>query len=91
MPIKENRNDAYKPAMIAARVEATGIAKANLSATQLLILSIMAGAFGALFYTLVVSDSTLGAGPTRLIGGLAFSVGPILVVIAGASCLPAVR
>lgn len=82
----ESQIDAYKPAMIAARVEATGIAKANLSATQLLILSIMAGAFiafGALFYTLVVSDSTLGAGPTRLIGGLAFSVGLILVVIAG--------
>ena len=86
MPIEENRIDAYKPAMIAARVEAAGIAKANFSATQLLILSIMAGAFiafGALFYTLVVSDSTLGAGPTRLIGGLAFSVGLILVVIAG--------
>lgn len=90
MPTKDNpsesRTDAYKPAAIAARVEAAGIAKANLSATQLFILSIMAGAFiafGALFYTLVVSDSTLGAGPTRLIGGMAFSVGLILVVIAG--------
>lgn len=90
MSIKENplasQIDAYKPAVIAAKVEATGIAKANLSASQLLILSILAGtfiAFGALFYTLVVSDSMLGAGPTRLIGGLAFSVGLILVVIAG--------
>lgn len=81
-----NPIDAYPPAIIAKRVEAVGIAKAKFTNCQLLILALMAGAFiafGGLFYTLVVSDSTLGTGPTRLIGGLAFSVGLILVVIAG--------
>lgn len=46
----------------------------------------LAGAYialGALFYTLVISDSSLGAGPTRLIGGLAFGVGLVLVIVAG--------
>ena len=78
--------DAYTPALIAERVTAVGIAKGQMSASRLLVLAILAGAFialGALFYTLVISDSALGAGPTRLIGGLAFGVGLVLVLIAG--------
>ena len=46
----------------------------------------MAGAFialAALFYTLVVCESTSDAGPSRLTGGLSFSVGLVLVLIAG--------
>ncbi|MBT5458763.1 MAG: formate/nitrite transporter family protein, partial [Rhodospirillaceae bacterium] len=38
----------------------------------------------AMFYTVVVTDTGLGFGPTRLLGGLAFSLGLILVVVAGA-------
>ena len=41
-------------------------------------------AFGAMFFTLVVSDSNLGFGVTRLIGGVTFSLGLILVIVAGA-------
>ena len=37
-----------------------------------------------MFYTVAVTDSGLGFGPTRLLGGLAFSLGLILVVVAGA-------
>lgn len=79
--------DAYSPAQIAQRVAVVGIAKGCRSAGPLFVLAILAGAFialGALFYTLVISDSALGAGPTRLIGGLAFGVGLVLVLIAGA-------
>ena len=79
--------DAYSPAQIAQRVTAAGIAKGCRSVGPLFVLAILAGAFialGALFYTLVISDSALGAGPTRLIGGLAFGVGLVLVLIAGA-------
>jgi len=79
--------DAYKPAEIAARVETAGVAKTRLDAGRTILLGILAGAFigfGALFYTLVVSDSGLGAGPTRMLGGLAFSLGLLLVVVAGA-------
>ena len=78
--------DAYPPKQVAQRVTDAGIAKGALSASQLLVLAVLAGAFialGALFYTLVISESTLGAGPTRLIGGLAFGVGLVLVLIAG--------
>jgi len=79
--------DDYAPADIAKRVEAAGVKKANLNFLSLFLLSILAGAFIAIaaeFYTLVIFDSGLGVGLTKLIGGLCFSIGLILVVIAGA-------
>lgn len=79
--------DAYKPAHMAEIAETVGVAKATAPAGRLLALAILAGAFialGGLFYMVTVTDSALGYGPTRLIGGLAFSLGLILVVIAGA-------
>lgn len=79
--------DARSPQMIADKVRQSGVLKANLPAMKLFVLAILAGAFialGALFYTLVVADSAFGAGPTRMLGGIAFSLGLVLVVIAGA-------
>lgn len=79
--------DAYAPAQIAELVEQVGERKAGLPLLSTLVLGLLAGAFiafGAMFFTLVVTDSALGLGPTRLLGGLAFSLGLILVVVAGA-------
>lgn len=79
--------DAYSPPQVALRVKEVGVAKANLPAVQTITLGLLAGAFiafGAMFYTLVMSDNQLGFGPGRLLGGVAFSLGLILVVIAGA-------
>jgi formate/nitrite transporter FocA (FNT family) len=82
-----NHFDAYAPAKIARMIGEVGVRKARLSALQTITLGILAGAFiafGGMFYTLVVADSALGLGPTRLLGGVAFSLGLILVIIAGA-------
>ena len=79
--------DAYSPAEIARRVEAAGVAKARLAMVPLLALAVLAAAFialGAVFFTVVITGSALGAGPTRLLGGAAFSTGLILVVVGGA-------
>src|SRR5665647_777187 len=79
--------DDFMPAEMAKRVEAASIRKANLSFPNLLALSILAGAFiafGAIFYTVVTFDSNLGIGLTRFVGGIWFSVGLILVIVAGA-------
>ncbi|MEZ5846580.1 MAG: formate/nitrite transporter family protein [Geminicoccaceae bacterium] len=79
--------DAYKPAQIAARVEEAGVAKARLAIVPLTVLGILAGAFiafGAMLFTLVMTDHGLGFGPARLLGGMVFALGLILVVIAGA-------
>ena len=79
--------DAYSPKQIAELINSAGIKKANLPALQTITLGILAGAFiafGGMFYTLVITGSSLGFGPTRFLGGIAFSLGLILVVIAGA-------
>ena len=79
--------DAYKPAQIAARIEAAGVAKVRQDFLTTLMLAVLAGAyigFGALLYTIAITGSEIGWGPTRLLGGLAFSLGLILVIIAGA-------
>ena len=79
--------DAYPPREIAHKVETLGVAKARIDALTLFVLAVLAGAFislGALLFTVVVTESRLGFGLTRLIGGAAFSLGLILVVVAGA-------
>jgi formate transporter len=79
--------DAYSPKEIAERVENIGLAKARLPLSTLATLGILAGGFiglGALYFTLVTSDTSLGFAASRLFGGVTFSLGLILVVVAGA-------
>lgn len=79
--------DAYTPAQMAARVEKAGIVKGNLDFLSMFTLSIVAGAFiafGAILYTYVIHDSSLSLGLTKLLGGLVFCLGLILVIVAGA-------
>ena len=80
-------SDAYSPAEIAERLEKVGVAKARLPLHALLMLGLLAGAFiglGALYYVIVVSDPALPHAAQRVLGGLVFSLGLLLVVVAGA-------
>ena len=86
METKLPDHDAYAPHEIARRIEEIGVAKAKTDAATLLVLAVLAGAFislGALFFTVVVTKSSLGFGVNRLLGGLAFSLGLILVMVGG--------
>ena len=77
-------NDDFE---IAAKAEDVGVAKARLPLVNTLALAFLAGAFialGANFFTIVTTDSGLGFGASRFVGGIAFSLGLILVVIGGA-------
>lgn len=79
--------DAFSPKEIAARVETVGVAKARLPFLSMLMLSVMAGAFiglGALYFVLIKSDPSIGFAAKQVLGGVAFSLGLILVVVAGA-------
>ncbi len=79
--------DVVPPAQIARLVEEVGVRKVALGAVDTLTLAVLAGAFiafGAMLYTVAITGSELGYGPTRLIGAAAFSLGLILVVIGGA-------
>jgi formate/nitrite transporter len=79
--------DAYPPAEIARKVERLGVAKAQTDTLTLVVLAVLAGAFislGAIFFTVVVTEAGFGFGVTRLLGGVSFSLGLVLVVVAGA-------
>jgi formate/nitrite transporter len=79
--------DAYSPVQIAANVTTVGVTKCAMPIPQTFVLAVLAGAFiafGAMFYTLAVTGSGAGFGAMRVLGGLAFSLGLILVVVGGA-------
>jgi formate transporter len=79
--------EAYSPGQIAERVETVGVSKAQLGVVPLALLGMLAGAFigfGALFSTLIASDHSLGFALQRLLMGITFSLGLVLVVVAGA-------
>jgi formate/nitrite transporter len=72
---------------MARLVNSVGVRKAKLPALQLWMLGILAGAFiafGGMFFTLVMTGNELGFGLSRWMGGIAFSLGLILVIIGGA-------
>jgi formate transporter len=79
--------DVYSPREIAERVENACLAKAATPLLSLVMLGILAGAFiglGSLFYVIVASDPGLGFAAKRVLGGVVFSLGLLLVVVAGA-------
>lgn len=79
--------DAFAPAEIAARVGDVGVRKARLPFVPLALLGVLAGGFiglGALFFVIVASDASLGFAASRVLGGACFSLGLILVSVAGA-------
>ena len=87
MSDESHLTDAHAPGEIARLAENVGVAKSNTNTLTLLVLSVLAGAFislGAVFFLVVTTGSALGFGVTRLLGGLSFSLGLILVVVAGA-------
>jgi formate transporter FocA len=81
--------DALLPGAMAARAEQIGVKKAHLDTISMFVLAVLAGAFiamGAVFATTVTAGAAgvLPYGVTRLLAGLVFSLGLILVIIGGA-------
>ena len=80
--------DAPLPPAMAARASDLGVAKAELDVTRTFVLAVLAGAFislGAMFATVATADAAnVPFGITRVMGGVAFSLGLVLVVVAGA-------
>ena len=85
MPVIEI--DAYAPAKMADRVGMVGVAKSQLSTLTTFALSILAGVFIALGMQLsmvVTHTATSNYGLNQLVGGVAFTLSLVLIVIAGA-------
>lgn len=79
--------DALSPSEVAFLVETRGVAKASAPVVTTFVLGVVAGAFialGGVFAITIGTGSELGFGPTRWLAGVGFSLGLILVVVAGA-------
>ena len=80
--------DALMPPDMALACEAAGGAKAARPALTLFVLGVLAGAFialGAIFMTVVLTGAgDLPWGVSRLLAGIVFSLGLILVIVGGA-------
>ncbi len=84
---KAATTEAYPPPEVAQKAEAVGITKGARDTLSTIVLGILAGVFiglGAMFCTVVTTGAGLGFGLTKLLGGVAFCLGLILVVVAGA-------
>jgi formate transporter len=88
MTVTETSTDAHAPREIARLVALVGVAKARTDALTVFVLAVLAGAFislGAIFATTVSAGAgDLPFGVVRLLAGLAFSLGLILVIVGGA-------
>jgi formate transporter len=80
--------DALPPREMARKAETIGVTKAGMDLATTFMLSILAGAFiaiGAVFATTATAGMTdVPYGVVRLVAGVTFSLGLILVVVAGA-------
>jgi len=84
-----HRIDALLPAEIAEKSEAIGVQKVRLDFATLLVLAVLGGSFialGGMFATTVMAgaEGHFPFGVSRLLGGLVFCLGLILVVVGGA-------
>lgn len=81
--------DALLPREMAEKAERIGADKTRLDTASLLTLAVLAGAFiafGAMFANIAAAaaDGVLPYGVTRILAGVVFSLGLILVVVGGA-------
>jgi formate/nitrite transporter len=80
--------DALLPPAMAHRAEEVGIQKAAMDGARLLALAVLAGAFialGGVFSTTALAGTAdVPWGPARVLAGIVFSLGLILVIVGGA-------
>ena len=85
---KEETIDAFPPPAMAAKAVDIGVRKTALDTLSTFMLAVLAGAFiamGAIFSTTVAAGgASLPFGVVRLLSGLVFTSGLIMVVVAGA-------
>ena len=86
-PVKATAVGDLTPSETAQRLMEWSAAKSALSGERLIVLGLLAGVFialGGAFFTAVMAELSLSHGPSRLLGGVAFSTGLLLVCMSGA-------
>ncbi len=87
-PVQSNQFDTLWPPNMALKAASAGTRKVQMDTISMFLLGILAGIFIALasnvFTITMTGSAALPVGAARLLGGMTFSLGLILVVIAGA-------
>lgn len=84
---RASASDLLKPADLFAAVVYTYSRKCETNSVSTLFGGIMGGALlglAGLFYVIVMTDNSLGGGIARLVGGVCFSLGLVMISITGA-------
>jgi formate transporter len=79
--------DELLPAEMASKAQDIGIKKAHLDFLSTMALAVLAGAFialGCIFFTVSQTGLNVPWGIGRVVGGLTFSLGLVLIIIGGA-------
>ena len=85
--IAATKPDCRGGAAVLTQAMNVAIGKAKLPSGRAFMLGIMAGmliATGATFMLLTKGDTTLSFAPSQVLGGVAFSLGLLCVIVAGA-------
>lgn len=80
-------SEAYSPAKIQDKVETLGVKKARMPLLPEFVLSVVGGGsigLGGMFFCIVLGDPQLSYAVQRVMGGVVFTLGLALVMIAGA-------
>ena len=92
MELDEKVVSTIKPEVLTSaetelKLEAVGVSKTSMPLVRSVFLGILAGmfiAFGGMMLALVYSDANLSFAIQRILGGLSFCIGLVLVIVAGA-------
>ena len=78
--------DALAPAEILAKAEGAGVTKANMAVGKCFVSAMLAGAFiafGGTYFCVFLGDSTIPFAAQRMVGGICFCLGLVLVLCCG--------
>lgn len=85
--VKALRSDALGPAEIETKAETLAVGKAGMAGAKCFVLAMLAGAFiafGATYFLVFLGDSAVPFAAQRMVGGICFSLGLVLVLCCGA-------
>lgn len=85
--LKTLKPDELSPAETTAKAEAIGVTKASMPLAACIVSSMLAGAFiafGAMYFCVFLGDPSIPFAAQRVVGGLCFCLGLVLVLCCGA-------
>ena len=84
--LKPIKPDALSPAETEAKAESLGVGKATMAIPKMFVMAMLAGAFiafGGMYFCIFLGDSTMPFAAQRMVGGICFCLGLVLVLCCG--------